>query len=530
VRRWLVFPVLLLLVAAAAWWGPARWTLAAWAPLLLIALHDAVQRKHSLRRNYPLIARIRWLFEALRPFLYAYIVESPFDGRPFTRAERDIVYARAKGDLDAHPFGTELDVYSDEYEWMSHSIAPEVGHDRAQRVQVGTAQCARPYQAALLNISAMSFGSLGARAIEALNLGAKLGNFYHDTGEGGFSPYHRTHGGDIVWELGSGYFGCRDAGGRFDPERFRDRAQDDQVRMIEIKLSQGAKPGHGGVLPGAKVSAEIALTRGVPEGQDCISPAAHSAFSTPIEMVEWAAKLRELSGGKPVGIKLCVGQPHEIYAVMKAMLETGVRLDYIVVDGAEGGTGAAPVEFSNRVGMPLREGLIFVRNALVGCGLKEEIRLAASGKVHSGAGLAINCALGADWSNAARAFMFSLGCVQSLKCHTDTCPTGVATQDPNRQRGLVIPDKAERVRRFQASTVSALWDISCAMGLDNPWQIRPHHLHERLNSARSDSIDRIYNFYPRGILLDDPGSVASARYWAMARAESFRAAIEGTPG
>ena len=526
-RRWLVFPVLLLLAAFAAWWTPARWTLLLWVPLLLVALHDALQRRHTLRRNYPLIARIRWLFEDLRPFLYSYIVESSFDGRPFTRAERDIVYARAKGDLDAHPFGTELDVYSDEYEWMSHSIAPEIGHDRTRRVKVGTAQCARPYEAALLNISAMSFGSLGARAIEALNLGARLGNFYHDTGEGGFSPHHRTHGGDIVWELGSGYFGCRDAGGRFDPERFRDRAQDEQIKMIEIKLSQGAKPGHGGVLPGPKVSAEIAATRGIPEGEDCISPAAHSAFATPVEMVEWAAKLREMSGGKPVGIKLCVGQPHEIYAIMKAMIETGIRLDYIVVDGAEGGTGAAPVEFSNRVGMPLREGLIFVRNALVGCGLKDEIRLAASGKVHSGAGLAVNCALGADWSNAARAFMFSLGCIQSLKCHTDMCPTGVATQDPGRQSGLVVEDKAERVRRFQAATVSALWDISCAMGLDNPWAIRPHHLHERLNSARSDSIDRIYRFYDRGILLEDPRSVASARYWAMARADSFRPAFPG---
>src|SRR3546814_751740 len=329
---------------------------------------------------------------------------------------------------------------------MSHSIAPVEEHDRTRRARVGTAQCARPYDVALLNISAMSFGSLSARAIEALNLGAKTGGFYHDTGEGGFSPYHRAHGGDIVWELGSGYFGARDGTGRFDPERFRDTAQIDQVRMIEIKLSQGAKPGHGGVLPGPKVSAEIAATRGVPQEVDCISPAAHSAFATPIELVEWAARLRELSGGKPVGIKLCVGQPHEVYAVMKAMLETGIRLDYIVVDGAEGGTGAAPVEFSNRVGMPLREGLIFMRNALGGCGFKEDIRLAASGKVHSGAGLAVNCALGADWSNAARAFMFSLGCVQSLKCHTGECPTGIATQDPGRQRGLVVEDKAERVQ------------------------------------------------------------------------------------
>ena len=524
-HRLIAFPILLVAIALAAWWAPARWTLLLWVPLLLLALYDALQRHHSLRRNFPLIGRIRWLFETLRPFLYAYIVESPLDGRPFARVERDIVYARAKGELDSHPFGTELDVYSDEYEWMSHSMAPAMAPDRTQRPTVGTAQCSQPYQPALLNISAMSFGSLGANAIEALNLGAKLGNFYHDTGEGSVSPYHRIHGGDIVWELGSGYFGCRDEAGHFDPERFRDHAADTQIKMIEIKLSQGAKPGHGGVLPGAKVSAEIAATRGVPEGHDCISPAAHSAFATPVEMILWAAKLRELSGGKPVGIKLCVGQPHEIYAVMKAMIETGIRLDFIVVDGAEGGTGAAPVEFSNSIGMPLREGLIFVRNALVGCGLKEEVRLAASGKVHSGAGLAINAALGADWSNAARAFMFTLGCVQSLKCHTDHCPTGVATQDPGRQRGLVVEDKAERVRRFQAATVNALWDISCAMGLDNPWAIRPHHLHERLNSARSDSIDRIYKFYERGVLLDDPDSVASARYWAMARADSFRAAV-----
>ena len=523
--RWIVFPLLALLIAFASWWGPARWTLLLWVPLLGLALYDAVQSHHSLRRNFPLIGRIRWLFEALRPFLYAYIVESPLDGRPFARTERSLVYARAKGDLDAHPFGTELDVYSDEYEWMSHSIAPAMDADRAARVTVGTAQCSQPYSAALLNISAMSFGSLGANAIAALNLGAKMGDFYHDTGEGGLSPYHRLHGGDIVWELGSGYFGCRDGDGRFDPACFADAAQDGQVKMIEIKLSQGAKPGHGGVLPGPKVSAEIAATRGVPAGQDCISPAVHSAFSTPVEMLVWAAKLRDLSGGKPVGIKLCVGQPHEIYAVMKAMIETGIRLDYVVVDGAEGGTGAAPVEFSNRVGMPLREGLIFVRNALVGCGLKDDIRLAASGKVHSGAGLAINAALGADWSNAARGFMFSLGCVQSLQCHTDRCPTGVATQDPWRQRGLVVEDKAERVRRFQAATVGSLWDITCAMGLETPWQIMPHHLHERLNSARSDSIDKIYQFYARGVLLDDPDSVESARYWTMARPDSFRAAV-----
>lgn len=521
--RWLVFPVLIILALIAAIWEPLRLTLLLWIPLLFIAIYDLFQRRHALRRNYPLVARLRWMFEWLRPFLHAYIVESPLDGRPYARNERALVYARAKGDLDAHPFGTELDVYSDEYEWMSHSMSPTLLPDRAQRVTVGSSQCRHSYQADLLNISAMSFGSLSERAIEALNLGAKLGGFYHDTGEGGYSPYHRKHGGDVVWEIGSGYFGCRDAQGRFDPEKFRDTAQIEEVRMIEIKLSQGAKPGHGGMLPGPKVSAEIAATRGIPEGRDCISPAAHSAFSTPIELLQWAAQLRDMSGGKPVGIKLCVGQPHEIYALMKAMLETGIRLDYMVIDGAEGGTGAAPVEFSNRVGMPLREGLIFVRNALVGCGLKEEIKLGASGKLHSGAGLAVNCALGADWSNAARSFMFSLGCIQSLQCHTGECPTGVATQDPGRQRGLVVTDKAERVRRFQAATVSALWDITAAMGLERPWDIKPHHLHERLNSTRSDSIDRIYNFFAPGVLLNAPDSVASARYWHMARADSFRA-------
>lgn len=519
-------PILLLFAAlgGALWW-PARWTLIVSVPLLLLAVYDLLQTHHSLRRNYPLLARIRWMFEALRPFLHSYIVESPLDGRPYARNERSLVYARAKQNLDAHPFGTELDVYSEEYEWMGHSMAPAPEPDRNQRVSVGSSQCKTPYDAALLNISAMSFGALGAKAIEALNLGAANGGFYHDTGEGGLSRYHKANGGDLVWELGSGYFGCRDENGNFDPEHFRDTAQNDQVRMVEIKLSQGAKPGHGGVLPGSKVTAEIAAARHVPEGQDCVSPATHTAFSTPLELLEWAAKLRDLSGGKPVGIKFCVGQQHEVYAVMKAMLESGIRLDYIVVDGGEGGTGAAPVEFSNRIGMPLREGLILVRNALVGCGLKDEIKLAASGKVHSGAGLAINAALGADWSNAARAFMFSLGCVQTLKCHTDKCPTGIATQDANRQRGLVIGDKAERVQNFQAATVSALWDITCAMGLKTPWEIKPHHLSERVNSARSDSMDHIYKFYDRNVLLDDPESTSVARYWAMARANSFRAII-----
>mgnify|MGYP005990684285 FL=1 len=521
-------PLILLLLSGlflllAAHSPGALWGLAFTVPLLAIAVLDFVQKQHSLRRNYPLIARFRWLFEDLRPYLRSYIVESNQDGRPFDKNARALVYARSKNQTSTHPFGTELDVYSDEYEWLSHSVAPNESVPTEFRIAIGGPQCAKPYSAAILNISAMSFGSLGGKAIEALNLGAKRGNFYHDTGEGSFSKYHAKHGGDIVWELGSGYFGCRDADGRFDEDAFRRTATLDQIRMIEIKLSQGAKPGHGGLLPGAKVTSEIAETRGIPVGEDCLSPAAHSAFSTPLELLAWAARLRELSGGKPVGIKLCVGQPHEVFAIIKAMLESGTLLDFIVVDGAEGGTGAAPVELSNRVGMPLREGLILVRNALAGAGLKDQISLGAAGKVVSGAGLAINMALGADWCNAARAFMFSLGCVQSMKCHTGDCPTGVATQDEFRQRALVIGDKAERVYQFQKQTVSALRDIVVAMGLESPWQIRPHHLHERLNSAKSSSIDHIYPFLENRALLDAPGDTPYAHYWAAAQTGSFRA-------
>jgi len=499
----------------------ALWLLLLFVPLLGIAMIDLVQTEHSLRRNYPGSARVRWFFEWLRPFLRAYIVESDLDGRPFSHDERALVYARAKGDVSTHPFGTELDVYSEEYEWLAHSIAPSRNAEKYTRVEVGTDQCARPYSAARLNISAMSFGALGANAIEALNLGARIGGFYHDTGEGGLSPYHLKHGGDVVWEIGSGYFGCRDHNGNFDPGHFRDRASHDAVKMTEIKLSQGAKPGHGGMLPGPKVTAEIAQTRDVPEGQDCLSPPWHSAFSTPIELVEFAARMRELSGGKPVGIKLCVGYPHELFAVMKAMIETGILIDFIVVDGAEGGTGAAPTELSDHVGMPLREGLMLARNALVGTNLKDRIRLAASGKVNSGAAIAMNAALGADWCNAARAFMFSLGCVQSMRCHTDTCPTGVATQSPARQRGLVVPEKAERVARFQTATLDALHDIVVACGLTSPDQFTPDGLRQRISAVEMRSMDELYPFLTPGELLDGARDKRLAAWWDMADAQSF---------
>jgi glutamate synthase domain-containing protein 2 len=499
------------------------WGLVIAVPIAALGLFDLFQTHHSLRRNFPLTARVRWLFEWLRPFLRAYIVESDLDGRPFSHDDRELVYARAHAAEDAHPFGTELDVYSGEYEWLAHSMAPSRTAPADSRVMVGNEQCARPYAASRLNISAMSFGALSANAIEALNLGAKLGGFYHDTGEGGVSPYHRKHGGDLVWEIGSGYFGCRDSNGMFDPECFRDRASLDQIKMVEIKLSQGAKPGHGGLLPGAKVSKEIAETRDVAEGRDCQSPACHSAFSTPRELVEFAARLRDLAGGKPVGIKLCVGYPHELMAVAKAMLASGIILDFIVIDGAEGGTGAAPKELSDTVGMPLREGLIIARNALVGTGLKEKVRLAASGKVSSGAALAMNAALGADWCNAARAFMFSLGCVQSMRCHTDTCPTGVATQSAARQRGLVVTEKAQRVANFHKATLRALHEMVVAAGLESPDEFRPWHLRQRINVAEMKQMDEIYPFVESGALLGgvDPGT-ALGRWWRDANPDSFK--------
>ncbi len=493
-------------------------------PLTALALWDFFQAEHTLRRNYPLIARFRWLAEDLRPFAQSYFVEGDLEGRPFSHQERALVYARAKGDLDSHPMGTELDVYSDEYEWLGHSVVPHEDAAQEWRVTVGGEDCKQPYSSSLLNISAMSFGSLSARAIEALNKGAADGNFAHNTGEGSISRYHRMHGGDLIWEIGSGYFGCRADDGGFDAGKFAENASGTQVKMIEVKLSQGAKPGHGGVLPADKVTKEIAEARGVPVGETVTSPPAHSTFSTPIEMLEWIARLRELSDGKPVGIKLCVGQPHEIFAIGKAMVETGIHPDFITVDGAEGGTGAAPLELSNSVGMPLREGQIFVRNMLVGLNLKGKVKVAAAGKLHSGAQMAKAFALGADWCNAARPFMFSLGCVQSMQCHTGHCPTGVATQKKWRQRGLVVQDKAPRVARFQHQTLHSLREIVVAMGLDSPWDITPLDMRERINGARSDAVDKIYAFVEPGQLLADPASTALMRHWKAAQANSFRRA------
>jgi glutamate synthase domain-containing protein 2 len=491
------------------------------AGLSILGISDIVQNQHSLKRNYPILANLRFMLEKVRPEIRQYFLESDVDGKPYNRNERAIVYQRAKHQLASRPFGTLQDVYQPEFEWLTHSIVPQHIEDQDFRIEVGGPQCRAPYSMSLLNVSAMSFGALSANAIMALNKGAKMGGFAHDTGEGAISPHHRKYGGDIIWEIGSGYFGCRTKEGGFDAELFAERAAYDQVKMIEIKLSQGAKPGHGGILPAAKVTEEIAATRGVPIGRDCVSPSHHSAFSTPLEMVHFIAKLRELAQGKPVGFKLCIGHPHEFMAICKAMNETGIYADFIVVDGAEGGTGAAPLEFVDHIGTPLREGLTFVRNCLIGAGLRDKIKIGASGRIITAFDMARTLALGADWCNVARGFMFSLGCVQALSCHTGHCPSGVATQDPIRQRALDVPLKAERVRRFHAATLEALAELTAAAGLHHPREFRLEHIMRRVSDTEVRSFAGIYPILQPYSLLEGAADARYSEYWACADATTF---------
>ena len=489
----------------------------------VVGVHDLLQSHHSILRNYPVLGHVRWLAELIRPEIRQYLIESDEDAAPFSRVQRSVVYARAKNEGSERAFGTLLDVYQNGYEFIGHATCPVNAADPAGfRIVIGGDQCAKPYSSSVFNISAMSFGSLGAAAIRALNKGAKLGGFSHDTGEGSISRYHREFGGDIVWEIGSGYFGCRTADGLFDPDRFAAQAGNDQVKMIEIKLSQGAKPGHGGILPGEKVTPEIAEARGVPIGVDCISPSRHSTFSTPLELMAFIARLRELSGGKPVGFKLCVGHAWEFMAIVKAMLETGVRPDFIVVDGAEGGTGAAPVEFADHIGAPMREGLLLVHNTLVGAGLRDKIRIGVAGKIVTAFDIASVLAIGADWANAARGFMFALGCVQSLHCNTNRCPTGVATQDPARQRALVFADKSERVYNFHRNTLRALSEMLAAAGLEHPSQLAPQHLVRRVSATEVKPFSAMHVFLRPGELLS--GECPHEFYrnaWDMAQAANF---------
>ncbi|WP_434211903.1 FMN-binding glutamate synthase family protein [[Pseudomonas] boreopolis] len=499
------------------WW----WGVAVFGALTALGCWDLRQRRSTLRRNYPILAHFRYGLESIGPEIRQYFVQSDIDEVPFSRQQRSLVYQRAKQEMDVVPFGTLRSAYEVDYEWINHSLAPSHIDSHDFRVLVG-ADCARPYSASVFNISAMSFGALSANAIRALNEGARRGRFYHDTGEGSISPYHREHGGDLVWEIGSGYFGCRDEAGRFSEERFVANAAGDQVKMIEVKLSQGAKPGHGGVLPAAKVSPEIAQTRGVPTGVDCVSPAAHSAFSTPVGLLQFVARLRALSGGKPTGFKLAIGHPWEWFGIAKAMRETGLLPDFIVVDGAEGGTGAAPSEFVDHVGVPMHEALMLVHNTLVGLDLRDRIRIGAAGKITSAFDIARTLAMGADWCNAARGFMFALGCIQSLSCHNDRCPTGIATQDPRRWRHLDMPDKAERVHRFHENTLKALRELLCAAGLDDPAQLGPEHIIRRVSPVEIRSLASLYRFLEPGELLHAvPAHAVFRDYWADARSDSF---------
>ncbi len=527
--RGFVFPALILaLIAslAAAWL--AGWSylpaLAAGA-LLLVAIHDRYQSAHSILRNYPLLGHLRFLLEDVGPELRQYIVEHNLEGRPFNRDDRSLVYQRSKGLLDKKPFGTELDVYAEGHRWLTHSLAPVAASEdpvRDFRIDVGGSSCTQPYSSSILNVSAMSFGSLSGAAIRALNEAARRGSFSHNTGEGGISHHHEEPGGDLVWQVGTGYFGCRTKEGGFDADLFAEAASGPTVRMIELKLSQGAKPGHGGILPAAKITPEIAEARGVPMGEDCNSPPGHRVFDTPIGLLEFLTRLRELAGGKPVGFKVALGEPIEFLAICRAMHETGLRPDFISVDGGEGGTGAAPIEFSDHMGMPLLEALVVVNNALRGIGVRDEIRVFGAGKLVTSIDMAIAMALGADAVNSARGFMLSIGCIQSQLCHTNRCPVGVATQDGRLERALHVPSKAERAGNFHRKTVEAMAEVVGAVGLTHPRELTPHHVYERTSPWEIRPFSRLYPTLETGSLLDGRKAGFLGEAFDHASAKDFR--------
>lgn len=486
--------------------------------ILLVGLRDVTQPHHAILRNFPILGHLRYVLESLRPELRQYFVESDFELTPFPREDRSLIYQRAKGVVDTLPFGTRHNLYEVGAEWLSHSLNPTHVPVENQRVLIGLDRCSQPYSAALLNVSAMSYGSLSKNAVLALNGGAKAGGFYHNTGEGGLSPYHLQPGGDVVWQVGTGYFGCRTHDGHFSPENFKKNAAHPNVKMIELKLSQGAKPAHGGILPAAKVTPEIAEIRGVPMGQDVLSPPAHTAFKGPVGLLEFLTELRELSGGKPVGFKLCVGNPIEVMAIIRAMYETDLYPDFITVDGAEGGTGAAPIEFTNVVGWPLSEGLTFVHGGLLGAGIRDRVKLISAGKIASGFHVVRQLALGADLCNSARAMMMALGCIQALKCNTNHCPVGVATQDPKLMNGLDVPTKSVRVFHYQEKTVEAAMELLGAAGIHDPTLLRPFHVQRRVSNTRVADLTDIYPTMPVGCLVEGTAPEKMQSYWDAAEA------------
>ena len=495
--------VTLVILAIGHFWPLAYWLFIVVVPLILLGLYDILQKAHTILRIYPVIGHGRYLFESVRPEIQQYFVESDLNGTPINREFRSLVYQRAKGNTDTRPFGTLFDVYRNGYEWVNHSLNPKPVNNKDPRILFGGPDCKKPYAASPLNISAMSYGALSKNAISALNKAARIGGFSHNTGEGGISKYHLGAGGDLVWQIGTGYFGCRNAEGDFDEDLFAEKAVGESVKMIEIKLSQGAKPGHGGILPAAKLTQEIAAIRHVAMGQDVISPPAHSAFDSPMGLLEFVARLRELSAGKPVGFKLCIGNTVEFLSIAKAMMETGITPDFITIDGGEGGTGAAPIELTNSVGMPLRDALIFVNNALIGAGLRDRIRIIASGKVYTAFHMLRMMALGADTINSARGMMLALGCIQSRSCNTDHCPTGIATQNPARFKALDIDHKATRVANYHAATIEHLVELTAVAGLERLEELEPRHINHRVQGTDIKNYSELYPTVDKNCLLND---------------------------
>lgn len=473
-------------------------------PIYYLGIEDLIQTKQTIRSNFPVLGRLRYFMEDLRPKIYQYFVESNTDGTPFNRLDRSLVYSRAKKETETVPFGTQLNVYQAGYEWLNHSIKalPFDKVNRNPKIMIGSSQCTQPYAASIFNISAMSYGSLSKNAISALNQGAALGEFYHNTGEGGLSPYH-LEGGDVVWNIGTGYFSCRTPEGEFDPVSFKERASLEAVKMIEIKFSQGAKPGHGGILPKEKVNDEIANIRLIPKGQDVISPPFHSAFKSPKEFVHFVKELRELSNGKPIGFKICIGNKSEFLSICKAMVNENIYVDFITVDGGEGGTGAAPLEFTNSVGMPLRDAVAFVYDALVGFGIKNQIKIICSGKITSGFDIFKIMSLGGDLCNSARGMMFALGCIQALECNTNTCPTGIATQNPGLVKGLVVDDKKTRVANYHLKTVHSFSELMAAAGYSKPTEIDRCAVYRRVDATKIETYFETYPEIPVGCLLEE---------------------------
>ncbi len=515
------------LLIAAWFYPPLLWCLAVIGPVAAVGVYDSLQRQHTILRNFPIIGHFRYWMERFRPEIQQYFIDSNIDAYPIEREFRSLVYQRAKGELETQPFGTQRDVYRVGYEWAPHSLAAHHYEDRDFRVGVGGERCTQPYESSLLNVSAMSYGAISDRAVLALSQGAKRGGFAQNTGEGGIAPEHVEGGGDLIWQIGTGYFGCRTRDGAFDGDAFERQAQHPSVKMIELKLSQGAKPGHGGVLPGIKVTRKIAEIRHVEPGRTVISPASHPAFDSPVGLLEFVDRLRKRSGGKPTGFKLCVGRRTDFFAICKAMLDTGIKPDFITVDGGEGGTGAAPLEFSNSIGMPGRDAWVFAHNALQGAGLRDRIKLVASGRIISAFHMVRAIALGADLCATARGMMFALGCIQSLRCNANTCPTGIATQNPALIYGLDVNDKAARVARFHAAMVHGFFELLGAMGLSSPDDLRPEHIFRRVDDLHVRNMRELYEYLEPGQLLDDrylPEGMSDE--WSQARSDRWSLSVE----